>query len=199
MNASCAAAFESSSSVLLFPRGPASVHFYGRAVLVPSRGLVTLFGAQQREQNECIYLHGAGDTVYDVGLLTDGGAECVVGGVMASGGTLARLTTAGWDGGGGAVAEPPPALAFGDAGTGPPPVLAFEPSALVEGALAAAAAGKYFPEVPIGGLEDALLCVFGTVRAANLCWRPRFQRAEGAGGGAAPPPADSVVALLERF
>ena len=186
MSANCAAAFESSSSVLLFPRGPASVHFYGRAVLVPSRGLVTLFGAQQREQNECIYLHGAGDTVYDVGLLTDGGAECVVGGVMASGGTLARLTTAGWDGGGGAVAEPPP-------------VLAFEPSALVEGALAAAAAGKYFPEVPIGGLEDALLCVFGTVRAANLCWRPRFQRAEGAGGGAAPPPADSVVALLERF
>jgi hypothetical protein len=180
--------FESPSAVLLFPQGPASLHFYGRAVLLPSRKLVTLFGAQQREQNDCMFLHGLGDTVYDVGLLSDGGGEeCVVEGVTASGGTLARLATAGWGGGGssgGGGGDAPPAAA-----------LFFEPTALVEGAPAAAAAAKFFPEVRVPAESGDALVVFGAVRAANCAWRPAFVR--GAAGGAAP--VDSVAALISRF
>jgi len=194
---SCAASFESSATVLLFPQGPASLHFYGRVVLLPSRALVTLFAAQQREQNDCVFLAGEGDTVYDVGLLSEGGGEeCVVEGVMASGGSLARLSTAGWGGGGGGgpAGGGGPGGGPGGGGAPEPPALAFEPSALAEGAPAAAAAAKYFPEV--AGLGEPLV-VFGALKAAHCAWRPAFALAAGSGGQA--PPADTIASLLARF
>ena len=179
-------AFSCPAAVLLLPRGPASPFFYGRAVL-PGPALITLFAAQQAEQNDCIYLGGAGEVAYDVGLLSEGGrAECVLGGAMAAGGSLVRLRAGGGSEPGGAAAPPPHEQQ---------PTLAFEPRSLAEGAAAAPAAAKYFPEVVEAAAEAAradFLVVWGELRVEGAAWRPRF---EGAGGGA---PSDTVAALLAR-
>ena len=198
------AAFTSPAAILYLPQGPASPFFYGRAVLLPGPALVTLFGAQQAEQNDCVFLHGLGDTVYDVGLLSEGGAlECVVEGVTASGGDLARRCTAGGvagrgegcggggggesgnggdgDGGGGGGGD-----GDGDGGessgcgAAPAPGLGLLPAAAgllfqpASFAVGAAAAGAVAKYFPeAAGGGGEGLVVYGELRAGGCVWRPQ--------------------------
>ena len=216
-----------SQAVLFFPEGPDSRFFYGRAASGGGGPLLSLLCAQAVEQNDCMYMGGEGEIAVDVGLrrAPPDGRECVIRGVALSGGALAQLHTSaateelarGGEALPGGAAAPlpllPPPLQL-PPGAPRPATLHFEPQGLKDGALAAADARAYFPEVVASALaqrgpavEAGFLIVRGQLQLRNCAWREgsssssssRSSSGGGGGSSAAPPPhPDSLAALLLR-